>query len=357
MADSRLSRKPRIKSTDLGYAAAPKLVIVTPGYEARIFNVGEPRRVAERVDQSDEKADGPHLGRGRDRIALETLEELLDWPFTRESSSIGILDATNSTRKRRQTVLSHIQQRTGTVGDALFIESCCFDENILEDNFRLKLKGPDYKNQGPDEALRDFRQRVAFYEKSYVSPGEAEEQNKVPYLQVIDVGRKINAHLIQGFLSSQRYAASLVRFIHKERERWEKSKQNHRLQNNASRKLSVGSPRQKSTALDSQTGKSPPRPLNFCIWTSTMPQTIQTACGFPEELFEKSQIKTLDDLNAGGMAGMTFEEIATLQPAVYAARKKHKLPYRWPDLGGKCYVDLILRLRPVRCLYIWLKVD
>ena len=66
-----------------------------------------------------------------------------------------------------------------------------------------------------------------------------------------------------------------------------------------------------------------------------MPQAIQTASGFSEERFVKSQMKTLDDLNAGDMAGLTFEEIATLQPAVYAARKRYKLQYRWPGLGGE----------------------
>ena len=271
----------------------------------------------------------------------------------------------------------------------LFIESCCFDQDILERNFRLKLNGPDYRNQDPYEALRDFRQRIIFYEKSYVPLGEAEEQDKIPYLQVIDVGRKINTHLIQGFLSSQvveymlnfnlserqiwifcggesiddsvgrigrrsdltengqQYAASLVRFIHEERERWEKNRRSHRPQNRDSTKFSVDDPTQKQDPLCSQTGKNSPRPLDFCIWTSIMPQTTQTASGFREELFAKSQMKALDDLNAGDMAGLTFEEIATLQPAVYAARKQHKLLYRWPGLGGECYVDLIRRLRPV----------
>jgi 6-phosphofructo-2-kinase len=188
-------------------------------YKARVFNVGEQRRVAADLEYSGEKGEESRLSRGlfsssaaffdptnadlvsaRDRIALETLDELLDWLSEQESSSIGILDATNSTRKRRETVLSHIRQRTGTLNEVLFLESCCFDQDILERNFQLKLNGPDYKHQDPDAALRDFRDRVAFYEKSYAALGEAEEEDKTPYLQVIDVGRKVNTHLIQGLL-------------------------------------------------------------------------------------------------------------------------------------------------------------
>lgn len=49
---------------------------------------------------------------------------------------------------------------------------------------RLKLSGPDYKDQDPVIALADFEKRVALYEKAYVPLGEYEEQNDMPYVQV-----------------------------------------------------------------------------------------------------------------------------------------------------------------------------
>jgi 6-phosphofructo-2-kinase len=55
----------------------------------------------------------------------------------------------------------------------------------------------------------------------------------------------------------------------------------------------------------------------------------------------------LDGMNAGDMAGLTFDEIAKKHPHEYAARKRDKLLYRWPGLGGEGYVDLIVRLRPL----------
>lgn len=55
----------------------------------------------------------------------------------------------------------------------------------------------------------------------------------------------------------------------------------------------------------------------------------------------------LDDLNFGNMAGLTIEQIATQHPNEFAARKRDKLRYRWPGLGGEGYVDLIVRLRPL----------
>lgn len=49
---------------------------------------------------------------------------------------------------------------------------------------RLKLSGPDYKNQDPVTALADFKERVALYEKRYVPLGEYEERNNMSYVQV-----------------------------------------------------------------------------------------------------------------------------------------------------------------------------
>lgn len=49
---------------------------------------------------------------------------------------------------------------------------------------RLKLSGPDYKDQDPIIALADFKKRVALYEKKYVPLGEYEEHNSISYVQV-----------------------------------------------------------------------------------------------------------------------------------------------------------------------------
>lgn len=49
---------------------------------------------------------------------------------------------------------------------------------------RLKLSGPDYKDQNPVVALKDFKKRVELYQQKYVPLGEYEERNDMPYVQV-----------------------------------------------------------------------------------------------------------------------------------------------------------------------------
>lgn len=93
----------------------------------------------------------------REKVALETLDELLEYVLHR--GSIGILDATNSTRGRRQAIIDRVREVAGKELGVLFLESECHDQQLLEANMRLKLSGPDYKGQDPVKALEDFKQR------------------------------------------------------------------------------------------------------------------------------------------------------------------------------------------------------
>jgi 6-phosphofructo-2-kinase len=58
-------------------------------------------------------------------------------------------------------------------------------------------------------------------------------------------------------------------------------------------------------------------------------------------------MKMLDELHAGEMEGMTYDEIRKKFPEEYAQRKKNKLFYRYPGPGGEGYLDVINRLRTV----------
>lgn len=332
-------------------------------------------------DPNNEKA--AHL---RDDIAMATLDELLDYILD-QGGSVGIFDATNSTLERRQMVMKKIRERAGPELGVLFLESLCIDENLLESNMRLKLSGPDYRDQDPVTALADFKKRVALYEMKYVPLGEYEEKNHMPYVKMIDVGRKVVSHQIRGFLSAQTvyyllnfnlasrqiwitrhgesvdnvngkiggdsdlsdvgraYAKALTKFIRHERQLWEIHQRDKAL----------------STHFPPLPGDTtPPNPeydhgdeddnhasKSFCVWTSMLKRSIQTAQYFDEDDFDIKQMKMLDELNAGTMEGLTYEEIRTKHSAEYELRKSDKLHYRYPGAGGEGYLDIINRLRAV----------
>ncbi|PYH42610.1 6-phosphofructo-2-kinase PFK26 [Aspergillus saccharolyticus JOP 1030-1] len=317
----------------------------------------------------------------REQVALDTLDELLEY-ILEKGGSVGILDATNSTMERRKTIVEHIRRRAGTELNILFLESSCVDQELLEANMRLKLSGPDYKDQDPVKALADFKQRVALYEKSYVPLGDYEEKNNMAFIQMIDVGRKIVAHQTHGFLSSQvvyyllnfnlsprqiwitrhgeskdnqlgriggdselsenghRYAKALTRFIDHQRRQWELiQRQKEMLRHLPPRAGDSTPPNPSYIPCD--------RPRNYCVWSSMMQRSIQTVDYFNEDDYDVKQMKMLDELYAGEMEGMTYDEIREKFPEEYQARRKNKLFYRYPGPGGEGYMDVINRLRAV----------
>ncbi|KIV92581.1 hypothetical protein, variant 1 [Exophiala mesophila] len=317
----------------------------------------------------------------REQVAHEALDELLKYVLE-DGGSVGILDATNHTQDRRMSLIKHIRQRDENI-NVLFLESRCQDQQLLEANIRLKLSGPDYKGKDPHQSLKDFKERVAQYEKSYQKLDEFEEQHDMPYCSLIDVGRKMVSYRVKGFLSIQtvtylmnfnlaprqiwitrhgesmdnangkiggdsslspdgvRYAQSLPRFIAEQWKLWEQAQ--------AEKKANSHFP-----PLPGDT--TPPNPeyaaqaeqeRNFCVWTSMLKRSIETSQFFSDEEFDTKQMRMLDELNAGSMEGMTYTEIREKFANEYELRKQNKLHYRYPGPGGEGYLDIINRLGKV----------
>ncbi|KAI0107153.1 6-phosphofructo-2-kinase-domain-containing protein [Nemania sp. FL0031] len=347
-------------------------------HRTRVFNVGDRRREAASAAPAPQSLSAATFFDPtssacvslRDQLALRTLDELLDWllPAVESESelgggggNIGVLDATNSTVSRRQLILGHIRRRCGEGLKVLFLESCCSNRALREANIRLKLFGPDYKGKDPEASLADFRTRVEHYEKAYQPLGPEEERQGLSFVQMTDAGRKMNTHLIRGYILSQ-IVEYLLNFNLARRQIW-LSCNGESLDDRERRigRYSDLSERGRKYARDfaafieghrlkwceEPVSGHNPEDSQFCVWTSTWPQAVQTGELFPEETYEQTHTKMLDDLNAGNMAGLTFDEIAEQHPQEYAARRRDKFRYRWPGLGGEGYDDLIVRMRPL----------
>ncbi|RDW83131.1 hypothetical protein BP5796_04622 [Coleophoma crateriformis] len=315
----------------------------------------------------------------REQVALSTLDELLDFLLD-EGGAVGILDATNSTIERRKLIFDRIKAREPKLG-ILFIESVCEDKDLLEANMRLKLSGPDYKDKDPHKSLEDFKKRVAAYESAYVPLGRFEESQGMQYIQMIDVGRKVIHYQLKGFLTGG-IASYLTTFNLAPRQIWitrhgksidnalgklggnseitqEGREYGRVLYNFISQKKHEWTVEQKSKLLAShfppQPGdNTPPYPegigeiddKNFCVWTSMLKRSIQTAQDFQDDPdYDVKNWEMLNELNAGDCEGMTYEEIQAKFPEEYEKRAQDKLHYTYPGLGGEGYLQVISRLR------------
>lgn len=200
---------------------------------------------------------------------------------------------------------------------------------------------------------------------------------------MIDVGRKIVSHQIRGFLAAQtvyylvnfnlsprqiwitrhgestdnvrgriggnselsengqKYARALTSFIAQERKAWT-MQQLHRAASTHFPPHPGDTTPPYATSCDGEVADK-----NFCVWTSMLKRSIQTAQYFDEEDYDVKQMRMLNELNVGDMEGKTYEEIRAEHAEEYELRKRDKLHYRYPGAGGEGYLDVINRLRAV----------
>ncbi len=306
------------------------------GHKTQVFNVGSYRRARlgshQRHDFFDPRNQAGHAARLD--VALAALDDM--HAFLAGGGDIAIYDATNNTRERRELV----RMRCAAQGlQVVFVESICNDPAIIEANIRAtKSRSPDYEGVPEEEAVRDFRMRIAHYERAY----EEVSEDEGPFVKIIDVGRKMVLHRIQGYLLA-RVVHFLLNLHVQPRSVW--------LTRHGESTFNVLG-RIGGDAPLSAAGRAYARQLarvvrertrpGVVVWTSTLRRTIETA-----EILGHSfrSWRALDEIDAGVCDGMTYAEIAEVMPHEYEARSADKFRYRYPR--GESYQDVIQRLEPV----------
>lgn len=178
------------------------------GFECKLFNVGSYRRKmglasADSSFFSAGNADGQRM---REELAMAVQDDMYVWLHKSSSSSSGakrrvaIFDATNTTISRRLALANKARKENVYL---LFVESICDDEKVLAQNYALKLDNDDYKSMEPEKAMSDFMERVHAYEKVYQTIEDYEDNNRISYIKLINVGQKVITRNCKGYLPSQ----------------------------------------------------------------------------------------------------------------------------------------------------------
>jgi broad specificity phosphatase PhoE len=307
------------------------------GHDIRAFNVGSYRRA--------------HLGRhhahgffdpdnteGRAALLQMAMAALDDMKrYLEGGGEVAIFDATNSTRARRKLV----SERLGPLGIPLvFIESMCDDPAVIEANIRqTKLRSPDYEHMDEEEAVADFKARIAHYERAY----EPIDERETSFIKVINVGRQLVLNRIQGYLPAR--LAPLFLSMHlSPRPIWltRHGESEHNVRGLIGGDSPLGA-RGKEFAnrlrrfVEEREGTE-----GVDVWTSTLWRTIETV----EPLTQAPRVwRALDEVDAGVCDGLTYDQIRQQMPEEFAARQADKFRYRYPR--GESYEDVIQRLDPV----------
>lgn len=123
---------------------------------------------------------------------------MVKW-FKSGQGVVAILDATNSTKARRRWVKERCDANNI---ETLYVESKCDNEDIIMGNImEVKTTSPDYQGQNPEDAARDFRNRIRNYEKVYQTIDEDEKD--LTYVKLINVGHQVIINQIKDYLQSR----------------------------------------------------------------------------------------------------------------------------------------------------------
>lgn len=308
------------------------------GYRARVFNVGDYRRqrLGARHPSSFFDHENPRGMSLRTQMADAALHDMIHW-FSL-GGEVAIYDATNTTMERRLHLRAQCQAADLRV---VYVESICEDPALVEANIRAtKLQSPDYAGMDPDEAVKDFRARIAHYERIY----EPITNDEVTFIKYIDVGRRIIVNRIQGYVPGKvlfflMNTHLIPRPIYLTRHGESTFNVENRIGGDAA--LTPSGWRYAELLATFLRERVDPD-VTPAVLTSTLQRTMDTASHLP---WPTTPWKLLDEIDAGVCNGLTYDQISARLPNEFAARAADKFNYRYPN--GESYRDVIARVDPV----------
>jgi hypothetical protein len=167
------------------------------GVDVKVFNAGQYRRKLFGAQKSADYFNPGNTAAEKERMTCVTaaMDDMQAW-IKPGLGRIGVLDATNSTRDRRDWVMAQLAGKVAK-HHVVFIESICNDAELIASNVRsVKLSMPDYAGMDKEQAAADFLRRIAEYEKVY----ETLADKSLSWIKCIDSGRGIHVNNIRGYL-------------------------------------------------------------------------------------------------------------------------------------------------------------
>lgn len=306
------------------------------GYKTEIFNVGEYRRkiIGGKTHSSDFfDPDKKSFAKEREEIAKVCFGDLINW--LKNGGESAIYDATNVTSARRK-YLAGVCVKNGV--DFIFIENVCNNRKIFDEMVKIKIKNSaDYKNKEMFSAEKDFRERVAHYEKVYESPGK-----EWPHIKIVNFGEIVEDNFPKQKRSNIfQDISEFLRSINLTRKNIFLARHGESLFNLQNR---IGGDSHLSDIGERHSAKMAEffDRKDLVIFSSEKARAKETANFFNQT---KINIKELNEINSGICDSMTYEEIAFRYPEIDRSRKADKFNFRYPD--GESYEDVVRRVRKV----------
>ena len=301
--------------------------------KARIFNNGELRRKMIRGNTAyagffdPENKEGVALREKIAHININRAKRFLD-----NRGKVAILDATNASPERRQTIIRLLHDHP-----VLFIECINDDENILKASILRKIDLEEFGHLTQEEAIKSFRQRISYYQSIYTRVQESVNFIKLDSLNNRIIDEQVNTDVpyhdqIRDFLVTDT-VKNLYLIRHGE------------TYFNLEDRIGGDSPlTPKGKAQGVALGEFFKKKKVPLIFTSEKKRTIQTAQPIQarQKICEIIPLAEFNEIDSGICECMSYEEIRTKMPAVAAARQKDKYNYIYPR--GEGYLTMQERI-------------
>eukprot|EP00903_Cladosiphon_okamuranus_P011667 g10973.t1 len=327
------------------------------GFPTKVFNIGDYRRRLGYggVDKSFFEKGNEKGQRIRSQMVQVAQDEMYEWLQHDDCAKVALFDATNTTKARRNLLVQRSKLEKNAM--LVFIESICDDPEILSQNYKLKLKNDDYKNQDPDKALKDFKQRVKAYEKVYETIEDNEDDGGIQYIKLYNVGQKVVTRNCKGYLPSQ--VAFYLQNIHiGPRKIWLTRPAESVMSDNSDYEIGEGvdelteEGRRYSMTVarylqaEQETSRITGPGAEILVLAGTQ-KVDRESIAHMQMLYPVATTPLLNELHGGDFTGMDRESFRAKYPEMWEEREQDKLEFRFPGAGGESYQDVIQRVRPI----------
>lgn len=311
------------------------------GYTTNIFNCGNYRRKLSNQNQNADffDTDNKENFKIKESYFYHTMFDL-NSKLILNKCQIGILDATNSTKIRRNKIMKFFSL-FNYKKKIIFLENITNDPIILSNNIEFKKKSPDYKDKSIEKMKSDFTKRLEHYQKVYE---DIEDDENINYMKIYNCGKKVIYNNFYGKIET-----IILNYLI-----------NFRV---CLKKIYISRHGQSLFNVESRIGGDPDitdkgykyakrlynfismkyRPEDIIIFTSNLKRTKNTAYLFMQNNYHVYHREVLNEINGGICENMTYQDVKEKYHEIYINRKKDKFNFKYPE--GESYYDLIIRVK------------
>lgn len=343
------------------------------GVKTRIFHLGDYRRAilgysAEVPEDYFSVNASPETMLLRQKILKRCREDIFHF-LNHENGQIAIYDAVNPLAAGRRALakeFSHQDMQT------LFIESCCNDERIIEENVRsVKLSSPDYAGWDEASAVKDYLARLA----TRIPHFETMEESDLHYIKMLNAGERVTVNNGAFGYLSQRIVFYLLNLHIKSRHTYfaragttnedDSYKADATLSEEGdtyAKKMTetLKLHREQERQENIKNGGPDKALKTLTVWASTRRRTYETAKYLAQEEFVVRQRSQMSQMNPGVCEKMTENQIRETYPEEVRKHEADPYHHRYPRAEVRAisnqapsFAYSTVHSRITTSLYVW----